>query len=41
MPKEKVPCKFLSIIMLHSVIKAKKKNYPQTLFEECIYEQKR
>ena len=34
-PKEKVPCKCLSIIMLDSVIKAKKKYYPQTLFEEC------
>ena len=28
MPKEKVPCKWLSIIMLDSVIKAKKKYYP-------------
>ena len=34
-PKEKVPCKCLSIIMLDSVIKAKKEYYPQTLFEEC------
>ena len=34
MPKEKAPCKCLSIIMLDSVIKAKKKYYPQTLFEE-------
>ena len=25
MPKEKAPCKYLSIIMLHSVIKANKK----------------
>ena len=33
-PKEKAPCKCLSIIMLDSVIKAKKKYYPQTLFEE-------
>ena len=40
-PKEKVPCKCLSIIMLDSVIKAKKKYYPQTLLEECKYEQKR
>ena len=39
MPKEKVPSKCLSIIMLDSVIKAKKKNYPQTLLEECKYEQ--
>ena len=29
MPKEKVPCKCLSIIMLDSVIKAKKKYYSQ------------
>ena len=38
-PKEKAPCKCLSI-MLDSVIKAKKKYYPQTLLEECKYEQK-
>ena len=38
MPKEKAPCKCLSIIMLDSVIKAKKKYYPQTLLEECKYE---
>ena len=41
MPKEKVPYKYLSMTMLHSVIKAKKKYYPQTLLEECKYEQKR
>ena len=41
MPKEKAPCKCLSIIMLDSVIKARKKYYPQTLLEECKYEQKR
>ena len=40
MPKEKAPCKCLSIIMLDSVIKAKKKYYPQTLLEECKYKQK-
>ena len=28
--KEKVPCRFLSIIMLDSVIKANKKYYPET-----------
>ena len=38
MPKEKAPCKCLSIIMLDSVIKAKKKYYPQTSLEECKYE---
>ena len=37
MPKEKAPCKYLSIIMLDSVIKANKKYYPQTLLEECKY----
>ena len=41
MPKEKVTCKCLSIIMLDSVIKAKKKYYPQTLLEECKYEQEK
>ena len=41
MPKQKAPCKCLSIIMLDSVIKAKKKYYPQTLLEECKYEQEK
>ena len=36
-PKEKAWCKCLSIIMLDSVVKAKKKHYPQTLLEECKY----
>ena len=36
-PKEKAPCKCLSVIMLDSVIKANKKYYPQTLLEECKY----
>ena len=35
MPKEKASCKCFSIIMLDSVIKAIKKNYPQTFLEEC------
>ena len=39
MPKEKAPCKCLSIIMLDSVIKANKKYYPQTFLEECKYMQ--
>ena len=39
MPKEKAPCKCLSIIMIDSVIKANKKYYPQTLLEECKYVQ--
>ena len=41
MPKEKAPCKCLSIIMLDSVIKANKKYYPQKFLEECKYGQKR
>ena len=41
MPKEKTPCKCLSIIMLDSVIKTNKKNYPQTLLEECKYRQEK
>ena len=40
-PKEKAPCKCLSIITLDSVIKAKKKYYLQTLLEECKYEQEK
>ena len=40
-PKGKLPCNCLSIIMLDSVIKANKKYYPQTLLEECKFEQKR
>ena len=40
-PKEKGPCKCLSIIMLDSVIKAKKKYYPQTLSEECKYDREK
>ena len=35
MPKEKAPCKCLSIIMIDSVTKANKKYYSQTLLEEC------
>ena len=38
-PKEKAPCKCLSIIMLDSVIKGNKKYYPQTLLQECKYVQ--
>ena len=41
MPKEKAPCKCLSIIMIDSVIKANEKYYPQMLLEECnIYKKK-
>ena len=39
--KEKASCKCFSIIMLDSVIKANKKYYPQTLLEECKYEQEK
>ena len=39
MPKEQALCKFLSIIMLYSVIKANKKYYPWTFLEECKYAQ--
>ena len=38
---KKAPCECLSKIMLDSVIKAKEKYYPQTLLEECKYEQKK
>ena len=41
MPKEKAPCKCLSITMIDSVIKANKKYYPQTLLEECKYTQEK
>ena len=35
MPKEKVPCRCLSIVMIDSVIRVNKKYYPQALLEEC------
>ena len=38
--KEKVTGKCLSIMMVDSVIKANKKYYPQTIWEECKYVQK-
>ena len=41
MPKEKAPCKCLSIIMLDSVIKTNKKYYPQTFLEKCKYMQEK
>ena len=41
MPKEKAPCKCLSIIMIDSAIKANKKYYSQTLLEECKYTQEK
>ena len=41
MPKEKAPCKCLSIIMINSIIRASKKYYLQTLLEECKYTQEK
>ena len=41
MPKEKVPCKCLLIIMLDSVIETDEKYYPQTFLEECKYVQEK
>ena len=41
MPKEKASCKRLSIIMLDSVVKVKKKYYLETLLEECRFEIKK
>ena len=40
-PKEKAPCKCLSIIMIDSVIRVNKKYYPQTVLEECKYVQEK
>ena len=41
MPKEKVPCKCQSIIMLDSVIESDEKYYPQTFLEECKHVQEK
>ena len=41
MPKENVPCKYLSTIILDSLIKSKKKYYPQTTLDECKNEPKK
>ena len=40
-PKENASYKFLSLIVLDSVVRANKKYYPQTLLEECKYEIKK
>ena len=40
-PKEKVPCKCLSVIMLDSVIESDEKYYPQTFLEECKHVQEK
>ena len=41
MPKEKAPCKCLSVIIIDLIIKANKKYYPQTFLEECKYMQEK
>ena len=41
MPKEKVPCKCLSITMLDSVIETDENYYPQIFLEECKYVQEK
>ena len=43
MPKEKVPCKCLSVMMLDSLIESDEKYYPQTFLEEeeCKYVQEK
>ena len=40
-PKEGVPCKCLSIIMLEFVIEAYEKYHPQIFLEECKYVQEK
>ena len=40
-PKKNASYKCLSLIVLHSVIRANKKHYPQTLLEEGKYEIKK
>ena len=41
MPREKIPCKCLSIITLDFVIESNEKYYPQTFLEECEYVQEK
>ena len=41
MPKVKVPCKCLSVIVLDSVIESDEKYYLQTFLEECKYVQEK
>ena len=36
-PKENAPYKYLSLIMLDSVIRVNKNYHPQTLLEDCKY----
>ena len=34
-PKENIPCKSLSLVMLDSVVEVNNKYHPQTFFEKC------
>ena len=38
---KKIPCKFLSIIILDSVLYAYEKHHPQTFLQECKYARER
>ena len=40
-PKEKATCKSLLVILLDSVIKVRKRHYPQIFWEECKYKAKK
>ena len=40
-PKERISCKFLSIIMLDFVVKSDEKYYPPIFLEECKYAQEK
>ena len=40
-PEKKIPCKYLSIIILDSVLYAYEKYHPQTFLEECKYAQEK
>ena len=39
--KKNTLCKYLSLMILDSVVRVNKKHYLQTLLEECIFEIKR
>ena len=39
MPKERIPCKWLSLIMVDSAVEVNKKYHPQTFFEDKITEE--
>ena len=40
-PEENIPYKFLSIIVLDSIIKTDNKYYPQIFLDECVYKQQK